>query len=234
MSGPAPGPGAGERPSAGSVGLRIPKLLGQGSYFPGFPEPRRTAEGALAAVRDPGGLRAGRLHPQRRDGLVKAMGLTGISESRVARLCAAIDQRVDAFLARPIAGDRPSSPWIDATRVKGRAAGRIVPAAVIIAVAVNTDGRREVPGMAVVGPSEAGPFRTGFLRSPMRRGRRGVRSVISEAHEGLGGPRGAQGGRGQGAGRHVAKVSDSHDPNAIDRWGRRSARPGREVGCAAG
>src|SRR6266513_1282744 len=51
-------------------------------------------------------------------------------------------------------------------------------------VAVNTEGVREVLGMAI-GPSEAEPFWTGFLRSLTRRGLRGVKLVISDAHEGL-------------------------------------------------
>ena len=56
--------------------------------------------------------------------------------------------------------------------------------AVVIAVGVNTDGRREVLGMDI-GPSEAEPFWTAFLRKLARRGLRGVKLVISDAHEGL-------------------------------------------------
>src|SRR5690606_11727941 len=59
-----------------------------------------------------------------------------------------------------------------------------VSVAVVIAVAVNTQGMREVLGMAV-GPSEAEPFWTNFLRSLTRRGLRGVKLVISDAHEGI-------------------------------------------------
>jgi putative transposase len=103
--------------------------------------------------------------------------------SQVSRLCAEIDERVGAFLDRPIEGDWPYL-WIDATYVKVREGGRIVSVAVILAVAVNTDGRREVLGLAV-GPSEAEPFWTAFLRSLMRRGLRGVKLVVSDAHEGL-------------------------------------------------
>jgi len=117
------------------------------------------------------------------DNLVKAMGMTGISKSQVSRLCAEIDERVKAFLDRPIEGSWPYL-WIDATYVKVRESGRIVSVAVIIAVGVNSDGRREVLGMEV-GPSEAEPFWTKFLRSLTRRGLRGVKLVISDAHEGL-------------------------------------------------
>ncbi|MBO0766217.1 MAG: transposase [Hyphomicrobiaceae bacterium] len=117
------------------------------------------------------------------DDLVKAMGMTGISKSQVSRLCADTDQRVKTFLERPIESSWPYL-WIDATYVKVREAGRIVSVAVIIAVAVNTDGRREVLGLEV-GPSAAEPFWTSFLRSLTRRGLRGVKFVNSDAHEGL-------------------------------------------------
>lgn len=165
---------------AGGIELKIPKLR-SGSYFPPFLEPRRTAEKALAAVIQEAYVQG--ISTRSVDDLVKALGMSGISKSQVSRLCGEIDERVGAFLSRPIEGDWPYL-WIDATYVKVREAGRIVSVAVIIAVGVNTDGVREVLGMAV-GPSEAEPFWSGFLRSLTRRGLRGVRLVISDAHEGL-------------------------------------------------
>ena len=161
---------------AGSVELKIPKLR-KGSYFPAFLEPRRTAEKALTAVIQEAYVQG--ISTRSVDDLVKAMGMSGISKSQVSRLCAEIDERVDAFLNRPIEGDWPYL-WIDATYVKVREAGRIVCVAVIIAVAVNTDGQREVLGLEV-GPSEAEPFWTEFLRSLTRRGLRGVKLVITDA-----------------------------------------------------
>ena len=144
---------------AGTVELRIPKLR-KGSYFPGFLEPRRLAEKALTAV-----IQEAYIHgvsTRSVDDLVQAMGGTGISKSQVSRLCGEIDDRVNAFLDRPIEGDWPYL-WIDATYVKVREAGRIVSVAVTIAVGVNTDGRREVLGMDI-GHSEVETFWTAFLR----------------------------------------------------------------------
>src|SRR6185503_9359341 len=103
--------------------------------------------------------------------------------SQVSRLFEEIDARVKAFLSRPIEGDWHYL-WIDATYVKVRQSGRIVSAAVIFAVAVYSDGRREVLGMDI-GPSEAATFWTEFLRKLARRGLRGVKLVISDAHEGI-------------------------------------------------
>ena len=111
------------------------------------------------------------------------MGASGVSKSQVSRLVEEIDARVDAFLARPIEGAWPYL-WIDATYLRTREAGRIVSTAVIIAGGVNTDGRREVLGVAT-GPSEAGPFWTAFLRPLADRGSRGVRLVIADDHKGL-------------------------------------------------
>jgi transposase-like protein len=165
---------------AGTVELRIPKLR-KGSYFPGFLEPRRMAEKALTAVIQEAYIQG--ISTRSVDDLVKALGMEGISKSQVSRLCEDIDERVTAFLERPIEGDWPYL-WIDATYVKVRQNGRIVSVAVIVAVGVNSDGRREVLGMDI-GPSEAEPFWTAFLRKLTRRGLRGVKLVISDAHEGI-------------------------------------------------
>jgi transposase-like protein len=165
---------------AGTVELRIPKLR-RGSYFPAFLEPRRMAEKALTAVIQEAYIQG--ISTRSVDGLVKAMGMEGVSKSQVSRLCGEIDERVNAFLTRPIEGDWPYV-WLDATYIKVRRDHRIVSAAVIVAVGVNTDGRREVLGMTT-GHSEAEPFWVEFLRSLARRGLRGVKLVISDAHEGL-------------------------------------------------
>jgi transposase-like protein len=164
----------------GRIELAIPKLR-KGSYFPAFLEPRRTAEKALTAV-----IQEAYVHgvsTRSVDDLVKAMGGTGVSKSQVSRLCEGIDERVQAFLSRPIEGSWPYL-WIDATYLKSRKGGRIASVAVIVAVAVNTDGRREVLGVAT-GASEAEVFWTDFLRSLADRGLRGVKLVIADDHKGL-------------------------------------------------
>ncbi len=177
---------------AGTVELRIPKLR-RGSYFPGFLEPRRMGEKALTAVIQEAYVQG--VSTRAVDDLVKAMGMEGISKSQVSRLCGEIDERVQAFLTRPIEGEWPLDPlcgssWLDATYVKARRGNHIVSVAVIVAVGVNADGRREVLGMTV-GYSEAEPFWVEFLRSLARRGLRGLerrrrsRLVVSDAHEGL-------------------------------------------------
>ena len=158
---------------AGKVELRIPKLR-RGSYFPGFLEPRRMAEKALTAVIQEAYVQG--VSTRSVDDLVKAMGMSGISKSQVSRLCEEIDEKVKAFLSRPLEGDWPYL-WIDATYLKVRQSGRIVSVAVIIAVGVNGDGRREVLGNGYSSP----------------RGRRGLRGVVSPQ-------------RGQGSQRQLAAL----------------------------
>ena len=164
----------------GTLNLRVPKLR-QGSYFPGFLEPRRTSEKALVAVIQEAWI--GGVSTRRVDELVQAMGLSGISKSTVSKLCKDIDERVGEFLNRPLTGEWPYV-WLDATYLKVRKGGRIVSVAAIIAVAVNTDGRREIIGLGT-GPSEAETFWTEFLRGLKARGLDGVKLVISDAHTGL-------------------------------------------------
>jgi len=165
---------------AGRIELAIPKLR-KGSYFPSFLEPRRTAEKALAAV-----IQEAYVHgvsTRAVDDLVRAMGGSGVSKSQVSRLCSEIDERVGAFLNRPLEGHWPYL-WLDATYLKTREGGRIVSQAVIVAVGVNGDGRREVLGVAT-GPSEAETFWTDFLRSLADRGLRGVKLIVADDHKGL-------------------------------------------------
>jgi putative transposase len=128
---------------AGTVELRIPKTR-KDSSFPGFLEPRRMGEKALTAVIQEAYIQGVSTRPV--DDLVQAMGMSGVSKSQVSRLCGEIDERVKTFLDRPVEGE-----WtylrLDATYVKLRQAGRIVSAAVIIAVGVNDDGRQALDGV---------------------------------------------------------------------------------------
>ncbi len=165
---------------AGAVELKRPKRR-KGSYRPGFPEPRRMAEKALTAVIREACIEG--VSTRSVDDPAQAMGMSGLSGSQVSRLCGGIDDKSRDFLDRPLEGDRPYL-WRDATCAKRRETGRGVPVAVTIAVAVNDRGRREGRGMAS-GASEAGTFRTAFLRSPARRRRRGVKLAICDDRKGL-------------------------------------------------
>ena len=101
---------------AGAVDVQIPKLR-RGSYFPEFLEPRRASERAMTAVIQEAYIQG--VSTRSVDDLVKAMGMTGVSKSQVSRLCVEIDERVNAFLERPLEGEWPYL-WLDATYIKVR------------------------------------------------------------------------------------------------------------------
>ena len=172
-----------ERPYETRVGeltLQVPKLR-EGSYFPSFLEPRRKTEKALLAVVQSAYVEG--VSTRKVDTLLQSLGLTGIDKSQVSRICKALDESVQTFRERPLEGDYPYV-WLDATYLKVRQNHRVVSMAVVIAIGVRETGEREVLGFAV-GASEEASFWLEFLRSLVRRGLRGVRLVVSDAHEGL-------------------------------------------------
>ena len=98
---------------AGTVDVQIPKLR-KGTYFPEFPEPRRASEKAMTAVIQEACIQG--VSTRSVDDLVKTMGMTGVSKSQVSRLCVEIDERVDAFLDRPLElANGPISGWTPPT-----------------------------------------------------------------------------------------------------------------------
>ncbi len=165
----------------GTVELRVPRVR-DSSYFPSLLEPRRRAERALAAVVQEAYVHG--VSTRKVDDLVKALGMGGISKSRVSELCEHLDAEVERFRSRPPEGSYPYV-WIDATYVKSRQDGRVASVAVVIAVGVNAQsGEREVLGVDV-GPSEDEAFWSAFVRSLVARGLSGVRLVTSDSHRGL-------------------------------------------------
>src|SRR4029453_17405670 len=164
----------------GTIELAIPKVR-TGSYFPSLLEPRRRAERALQSVVQEAYVHG--VSTRKVDEVLKALGMEGMSKSEVSRICVELDTEVEAFRTRQITGEHPYL-WIDATYRKVRQDGRVQAMATVVAIGVTTEGERQILGVDA-GPSEDGPFWTAFLRSLVKRGLRGVKLVISDAHEGL-------------------------------------------------
>jgi putative transposase len=164
----------------GTIELAIPKVR-HGTYFPSLLQPRRRAEHALLAVVQEAYVHG--VSTRKVDDLMKALGLDGVSNSEVSRICGELDPVVEAFRTRPLVGEHPYV-WLDATYHKVRVDGRVVSQATVVAIGVTADGERQVLGVDV-GASEERAFWTAFLRSLVKRGLKGVRLVISDAHEGL-------------------------------------------------
>jgi len=168
--------------TAGQLDLRIPKLR-QGSFFPSLLERRRRIDQALFAV-----VMEAYVHgvsTRKVDDLVQALGAdTGISKSEVSRICADLDEDVAAFRQRRLSTTTYPYVFVDATYCKARVGRQVVSQAIVVAVGVAADGRREVLGFDV-GDTESEPFWTDFFRSLKGRGLSGVRLVVSDAHSGL-------------------------------------------------
>ncbi len=164
----------------GTVRLQIPKLR-KGVYFPRFLEPRRRSEQALASVIQEAYVLG--VSTRKVDELVQTMGMTGISKSEVSRIAKQLDERAEAFRQRQLDGEYPYI-WLDAKYLKVREGDRVVSMALVVATGVRSTGEREILGCDI-GLSEDAPFWTEFLRSLKRRGLKGVKLAISDAHEGL-------------------------------------------------
>ena len=168
----------------GDLALQIPKLRA-GSFLPSILEPRRRVDQALYAVIMEAYI--GGVSTRKVDALVSALGSqSGISKSQVSRICQEIDQQVQAFLARPLESRSYAYVYLDATYLKGRLgkAQQVCSRAVVVAMGVNEDGRRELLGLKV-GDSESETFWAEFISHLKERGLDGVKLVISDAHAGL-------------------------------------------------
>ena len=168
--------------TAGDLDLKIPKLR-EGSFFPSLLERRRRVDQALFAVVMEAYVQG--VSTRKVDDLVRALGAdSGISKSEVSRICANLDEDVAEFRERRL--DDTSYPYVfvDATYCKARVGRRVVSQAIVIAVGVAADGRRQVLGFQV-GDTESEPFWTEFFRDLKGRGLTGVQLVISDAHAGL-------------------------------------------------
>ena len=165
----------------GTLALQIPKVR-EGSYFPSLLEPRRRSERALLAVIQQAYVEG--VSTRRVEDLIQALGCDGISKSQVSRICQELDGVVQSFLGRPLDSGPYRYLWLDALTQKVREDGRIVNVSVVVATAVNREGKREVLGIDV-GTSEDGAFWLAFLRSLVARGLGGVQLVTSDAHQGL-------------------------------------------------
>ena len=168
--------------TAGDLELRIPKLR-EGSFFPSLLERRRRVDQALFAVVIEAYVHG--VSTRKVDDLVKALGAdSGISKSEVSRICADLDEDVTEFRERRIDDTTYPYVFVDATYCKARVGRRVVSQAIVIAIGVAADGRRQVLGFQV-GDTESEPFWTEFFRDLKARGLGGVQLVISDAHAGL-------------------------------------------------
>jgi len=167
---------------AGTIELAIPKLRSDTYYPDWLLDHRRRAERALVAVIAECYVKG--VSTRRVDGLIKTLGIDGISKSQVSEMARSLDEAVAAFRSRPLDGAPYTYVWMDALTMRVREGGRIAQPSAVVATAVNADGHREILGLDLL-TSEDGAGWTQFLRDLVARGLSGVRLVISDDHAGL-------------------------------------------------
>lgn len=166
----------------GSIDLAIPRLR-KGSYYPEWLlDPRRRSERSLVQVVTECYVRG--VSTRRVEGLVQALGLTGMSKSQVSEMAKELDVVVEGFRNRPLDQGPYTCLWLDAISQRCREGGRVVNVATVIATAVNAQGKREVLGLDVV-TNEDGAGWKAFLRGLVARGLAGVKLIVSDDHRGL-------------------------------------------------
>lgn len=166
----------------GTLDLAIPRVR-QGSYLPEWLlEPRRRAERALVAVVAECYVMG--VSTRKVEGIAQSLGIQGLSKSQVSEMAKSLDAVVETFRTRPLDEGPYPYVWMDALMVKSREMGRVVNVAVIVATAVNREGRKVILGLDVV-TREDGAGWEAFLRGLVARGLNGVQLVVSDAHEGL-------------------------------------------------
>ena len=167
---------------AGTIDLAIPKVR-RGSYFPDWLlDPRKRSERALVSVVAECYVKG--VSTRRVDGLVKTLGIEGISKSQVSEMAKSLDQAVEDFRCRPLDNAPYVYVWLDALMHKVREGGRVVSVATVVATGINGEGKREILGFDVL-TGEDGAGWLGFLRSLAARGLTGVQLAVSDAHTGL-------------------------------------------------
>ena len=167
---------------AGTLDVAIPKLR-EGSFFPDWLLTKhRRAEAALTTVVATCYLLG--VSTRRMDKLVRTLGITGLSKSKVSEMAKDLDEQVAAFRTRPLNEGPYTFLAADALTMKVREGGRVVKVAVMVATGVNAEGYREALGIHTA-TTESGAGWLGFFRDLSARGLTGVALVTSDAHAGL-------------------------------------------------
>jgi len=166
----------------GTIDLQLPRLR-KSSYYPHWLlEPRRRGEKALVQVISESYVNG--VSTRKVERLAASMGIESLSKSQVSEMAKSLDEVVADFRERPLDQGPYRYVWLDALTQRCREGGRVVNVVVVIATAVNADGRREILGFDVFTSEDQAAW-DGFLQSLVDRGLSGVMLVVSDAHKGL-------------------------------------------------
>jgi transposase-like protein len=165
---------------AGEVTLRVPKLRRQTFETAIIERYRRREASVEEALIE---MYLAGVSVRRVEDITEALWGTRVSPSTVSDLNKKIYATIDQWRNRPIEGEHPYV-YFDGIVMKRTWAGEVRNVSLLVAIAVNAEGYREILGI-VEGAKEDKAGWSGFLKHLKERGLKGVRLIISDACIGL-------------------------------------------------
>ncbi len=165
---------------AGEVNLKVPKLRRQTfetAIIERYKRRETSVEEALIEMYLAG------VSVRRVEDITEALWGTRVSPSTVSDLNKKIYAHIDTWRNRPIEGCHPYV-YLDGIVLKRTWAGEVRNVSLLVAIAVNADGFREILGICE-GAKEDKAGWSGFLKHLKERGLKGVQLIISDACIGL-------------------------------------------------
>lgn len=165
---------------AGEVTLKVPKLRRQTFETAIIERYRRREASVEEALIE---MYLAGVSVRRVEDITEALWGTRVSPSTVSDLNKKIYATIDQWRNRPIEGEHPYV-YLDGIVMKRSWAGEVRNVSLLVAIAVNAEGYREILGI-VEGAKEDKAGWSGFLKHLKERGLKGVRLIISDACIGL-------------------------------------------------
>jgi transposase-like protein len=164
----------------GAIPLQIPQVRGDVEFYPSALERGVRSERALKlAVAE---MYVQGVSTRKVTEVMQQLCGLEICSTDVSRAAELLDEELNPWRNRPLG--QIQYLILDARYEKVRHAGTVVSCAVLIAVGITPQGRRQVLGVSV-SLSEAETHWRSFLASLQERGLIGVRYVVSDGHAGL-------------------------------------------------
>ena len=116
--------------------------------------------------------------------VVETLCGTSFSKSTVSSLCKKLDEEIMVFKSRPLNMNDAPFLMVDATYFKAREDHKIVSKAFLVALAITSDGSREIVGFDVFDAEDNYSWQT-FFKDLKARGLDGVHMVISDSHKSI-------------------------------------------------
>jgi putative transposase len=167
--------------AVGKLTLQVPQTR-DGSFHPSVFERYQRSDKALVAAMQEMVIQG--VSTRKVAAVLEEMAGFELSATTVSRACVTMEEEIERFRQRRL--DECEWPYliIDARYEKVRQGGRVISQAVLVAAAINDQGRREIVGWAV-GDSESEATWSGLFTALKRRGLAGVELVVSDAHGGI-------------------------------------------------